>query len=628
MATTVALWHFDETKISQLPAESIGNVNPLIKGGAAVPAISTGVFGKARTFGPTAFFVARGTTGNESKLALIRSLTLEAVCKYTQNGAVQTICARGKDTSTAERRLFLWQLVRSGGQDFMRLSWQRKGGGLEQVDMLLPTNITGTGFHHFACVREWVSATSAMCTAYVDGVAIISVSSALADIDDGLDGEVAIGARWNGAAYVDTFNSDIDEVEISSGVRTPEEIRQRYRRLFYYPALGYQLQRSMLPPGESYSNVAESTVQRELMVEGFGLAQAWSHSAELREDWLPDRAWFNLDRWETLTGNAPLPADSIATRRDRVVSFLRKVHGYNKDQIKSALRETLGLADVDIAIVEASNMRRDDFAAGLGAYLTQEPRAGTITASGGDMRLQSALGTDIRWTRQTPAMDKAVRVRVGLPDGQLQSELAASFTITTLPINTYVGVFYLNLVSGDFEFCGIFNSGANRFFIQYIDQGPILGGTFGSSLALGAATNYWVRLRHVKGRTTCTPAYRLDGAGYDDGWIEPGITSAEPQRMAADPGWFGIAAFSTDAALAAALDVKCTEYRVWVPRWRGVFEWAVYRNPALAPTAYDRRVADATVKRIKPAQTHASVIEALTAIVDSPFSRVDGEPVG
>ena len=310
MGKTVALWRFDETATTQRCQDVVGNVLPLNwrsnDPDNDLPASVAGLVGRARMFSvsDTKAFAGRGVDAAAAgKLALRRSMTIEALCHYvTATDTAQTIIAHGLGNAVEERQTWFLQVVNVAGVDCLRFGWSAGDADISDTYTQaavpdLAITIPVTGWMYIAAVREWLSATEVQIHWHVNGEYVGTVISNDGQIEVGQDGEVTIGARFlpGGSDYEAYWANEIDQIRVSDGVRTAEEIRQIYRRIFVFSAYGLELLNALLPPGDAYSTAPTSQLQRELAVQGDGLGVAWSKAAELRDDFLPDRAWSFLD---------------------------------------------------------------------------------------------------------------------------------------------------------------------------------------------------------------------------------------------------------------------------------------------------------------------------------------------
>lgn len=625
-AVTAGLWRFDEQVASVRPVDLAGKIAPLgpVVGGS-IPPVATGMAGKARTF-TGAGFGFKGAEVVSEATRLRRSMTVEAIVKYAQNGARQVITCRGKKDGTAtERRLFSVSIIRTGGVDKLSFEWDRTSGTAAVVGDI--TFVPPSGWFYVAAVREWSSAALATVTAYVGYMAgdvpvftrLGSVTSTEADIEDGSGGEFTIGNRSNAGTYNTPYStaSGIDQLRLSSAARSAEELEHQFRSVFVYPGWGYDLLRALQPPGGAWSRALDSRVQLFFQVAGAGLGQAWSKAAELLNDFLPDRAWSFLDRWEAITRLSPRPFDTTQQRRDRVIGFLRKVQGYSRSAIATAVADLLAQLPGDVVIIENSNKLEDSFFS-VAAYWTIEPNAGTQGSTVGKVDLDSQVGDDARWTG---AAEVPVRMRTSVAN-DTEVEVIVSVTPNLNENGASCGLHVYNFVTHDAHLFGIQRSGgSNRWWHRTIVAG-VAADVVGAVIPAG--TVYWLRYHRLPGGTVDLQI-RVDGAGYDGPWttVFAGVTT-----IAASKDWAG-PFVSVDTSPATANNgADFLDFRAWCPRSRNVFEWFVWRDPTAPPTTYDRQGAQLVINKLKPAHTRGTIVESTGFIVGSPYCRVGGETVG
>jgi hypothetical protein len=584
---TSALFRFDETEAVFPPNDAAANVAPLTPVAAGQhPAVVTGAVGYARRF--AAGYAFKGTEAVVGSTLLRRSMTVQAILTYAENGGVQTLACRGKKTGTAaERRLFAVSIVRSGGLDVVRVEWDRSSGAAATVPDLtveLPST-----FFHLAVTRDWVSATEVLVTVYGNGEQLgAAVTSAHGDIEDGDAGELTVGARWNQTtlAYDSYYAGDVDELKVSNEALSAEEIKHEYRRMFVYPAELYDLTSRCLPPGVAFTTEPTSKLQRIVRMVR-----------------LP-----------------PTPGDRLATRRQRLTGFLQRIHGYSREQIKAALSQLLGLPPAQLVSVASSNMRTEAFAgASVPTYFTQEPNAGTLGVAGGKLDVDSQIGDDARWTAAA-AVPVRVRTSVAADEGM---EVIANVVANLAENGAMCGI-YVRSVSGNADHLfGLQRvAGVDRFFHRLIEGGVVTELVGGSPV--GMVTSVWLKLT-LQADGQFVFEYRSDGTTF-----EPiNLLAVGPvATFASAKDWTGVFVGCDTNPCTAANGMDVLDFRIWCPRARHVFQTFLYRDPLLAPTAYDRLGAQAVYNGMRPGHQQGTVIESLAFVVGSPYSRVDGEPVG
>lgn len=635
-AQTVALWSFDETNVGQYPIDRMGNVLPLMPvDGVTPPTVADGVRGLARMFGGDKAFTARGVVGRTHKLALTRSLTIEAILHYDQAGGAQFIVSHGNDEGGTDPERNTWgiHLNTNRGLTTLNIGWTGNDGVTKHSSAILIQGfavnlIPDDGWFYLAVVREWVAENEIITHAYVNGVLAGSATeTGSLPLEGGTDGELVIGAQWDvdGAEYVNFWNQEIDQLRISDGARSGEEVAQIYARMFVYPGFGYDVMRQLLPPGEAYSRDESSFIQRELQVEGDGIGYAWGKATELHDDHHPDRAWSQLERWERVTGLAPGTADSFAKRRERILGFLRKIHGYNRDGIKTSVQDLLDLDPDQIVIVESSNAREDNMQT-AGAYWELDRSDGvngTIAYNGGlnTLELSALSGGDSRWSY---GRDNAVKLRTTVPSWGQRSELIGFVRPSGLTTTgSHCGIYLQNRVSGMAIWFGVYNdAGTKRYAYQVInaagaapvvDTGVVSGGTY-----------FPLRMKESNGQLLLQIAAPDPTQGeYFLDWV----TMWTVDMFDAAVQWCGFHV-SCPVNPSVVLNRNIVYgLRLWCPRARHVFQAFIYRDPTIfGTTVYDRAGAQLVVNKVRPAHVSVLVIEALVALCDDPFTRVDGEP--
>lgn len=628
---TAALWRFDESQASYPSSDAVGDLAPLgpVVAGQT-PTVVAGALGNGMGFARQ-FASGFGLKALElvaDSLRLRRSVTFEAVLQYTQNAGRQVLVCRGKKTgTTTERRLFCLSLIRSGGVDKVSLEWDRTSGTAAVVGDI--TFTPPTGWFYLAVVREWTSTTSAVVRAYVGQMigdrpvfALVgSQTSAEADIEDGAGGETEVGCRFNngGGVYDSFYAGPVDTLRVSSAVRSAEELEHTFRRLFYFPALAYDLVKQCLPPGVAYSTDPTSRIQRWLQVLAEGAAIAWAKARELADYYQPDVAWSLLSRWETITRLSPRPGDTIDKRRQRVVGFLRRVQGYSRSKIRNGVFELLNTTVDNVVVVENSNLFVEDFASSIATYWATEANNGTAGISGGHLDLDSQTGDDARWnaSRMVP-----VRLRTSVAEDD-EVEVITSVTPALTDNGASCGLFVWNQVVNSAHLYGIQRvGGVNKFWHRKIEAGVATDVT---GVNVPAGTVFWLRLRRIAGGSNVELSYRVDGSGFDGPWT---VAFASVASFTAPMDWAGPCVVVDTNPAASNNGADFLDFRIWTPRQREVWQAYLYRDPTIVPTTYDRVGAQLVVDKMKPAHVNVTVIEALAALCDSPYTRVDGEPLG
>ena len=382
--TTAALFRFLEGEDEVRPVEALDRVTDLVElPTEAMPGIvqtdranENKLTSRGRAFGNDLALtgVDQVVGGVTDHTRLVRDVTIRAFIDWKienhNNGDNGVLCVRGKSivASDPERQLYGLEMERIDANNLrMRARWQDKTG--TQAVLAGAAFLKPAGFFHVAITRRWNTTTDILVRYYVNERLIGEETIAAAgDIGEGFGGTLIIGARNSSNPIVGftdfmPLDSVIDHISIEGDEMSADELRTDYRRQALHFVEGAALLRAYIPPGDTWNPNPDSLVQRWIAAEGDGLGDGLTEANRLRDDFLPDRAYGNaLARWEFITGLTPLPTDSVQTRRDRVLGFLRKVLGFSVADIKTALEPLFGLDSADIEIVEYDALRTDDFA--------------------------------------------------------------------------------------------------------------------------------------------------------------------------------------------------------------------------------------------------------------------------
>lgn len=612
---TAVVWHLDEPDGVQ-PSDAAGNVNDLAGVGTLTPPLrAAGIVGHGRKWAAGNGLGAKDFVAGATRLT--RTMAAEVIV-YPNGDGVRTLVQRGLNDGTGpEAILWALKLTVSGGTGTLQMAWQRAGGGAATVPGvsfdLPPPPPPDFPWIYVAAVRRWIAADEVGVDYYVNGVPVGSTSSSHGDIADGGDGTVLVGVTTSTPTSGMVVGDVIDEIRISNGERTAEEIRQVFRRLFVYTGWGRAMARSFLPPGTAYSQDPTSVVQREVAVEGDGMAHAWHLVDTLLDDYWPDRATQTLERWEGITRQEPHPSDFYADRRQRVVSHLSTVAGFSRPKILDAIAPLLDCLPTDLQVIEHSNRFEDVFAgSSLAAPWFTDAGGGAVSVSTGSVHLSFASGHDCRWdgTHET-----AARARIGL-DAWSSTEIRTFLSAATLA-NTgdIAGIFAWNSLLGDAHLFGVRWNGSA---LEFAHVGILAGvATLTSFVGAVPATPY-LRMRN-DGAGNVELSYAT--AGWDGPWTVVGSVAAAPVI-----DWSGLFLSSGGASPASASSAVFDEFRSWMPESVNVYLWYVFRDPILGGNP-DFRTAQALLEVLAPAHT-LGVIFGTLFLTDDPNSLTDNDILG
>jgi hypothetical protein len=630
---TVLLFPFDEP-IELNPADEMKNVNdpagdpngipPL-----TVPTVVAGRVGRARQFGANVGLLATERVADSTKLT--RDVTIECItaldaAKVTNGFHAILLRGKGKFFGDAETTLYgLGVLTTLGGAHVtLKMMWEEQGGfQFTDNGLDIPSRFLALPWVYLAAVRRWTAINSVAIDYYVNGELIGTTTTTHGDIGLGIGGHVVIGCvPLNATTYASFYIDALDALWVSSIARTAEQIRQRYLDIFERPATMYQLLRQLLPGGP-YSDDPGSAIQRELAVEGTGLALALGLTAELSDDFLPDRATRSLARWESMLRISPSPADTIPTRRNRVLGFLRKTHGFSRDEIVKALGVTLGLAEADIEILERSNRYEqsvfpNDIADDL--EWIGEPGAGLIGLNGAWRVLSIDDFVDARIAANF--VRKGPMARIGIGNGTGAEWRAKVAALNINEDGEGGGLFFQRAGSADLHLFGVRQvAGVRRFFTKTIVEGVETETVYGA-IAVPAMPVY-LRMREDNGNVEVSYAtVGFDGqntAGY--AWLVLGAVTG-----IGTPAWAGLF-FMSGSANSAAGEINFADVRLWCPNEREVFEWLVFADPALTANP-DLVGAQQQLDKMAPAHTIGTVARSKAFLADDDNSLCDRDPLG
>ena len=623
---TVALYGFLE--VDTPPVDDVGNLDDLLGDPTSTPELEIApiviseLTGRAREFG-----VDRGLIGSE-KIAdatrLIRDVTIRCFIDYAIGNAIDgdkgTIVARGKfDGSTAERIMFGLELERVSAVALrVRARWQ-VGVGLEAVVEGV-TFVKPTGIFHLAVVRRWIDTTTVDLT-YVLNDRAIGSETVISPTEigggiEGIGGSFLVGAVGDGTVGTyERFLPDdtiVPMLSVESDAVSVEELRQDVRRIVIHQVTGGTILRSFEPPGDTWTRRPDSRVQRWIASEGDGLGFALGEAERLRDDFLPDRAYGRaLERWEFVNGLAPLPRDSIADRRTRLLSFLRRVLGFQIDDIKFSLELVFGLDSADIDIVEYDALREDDFSlddileppfgGGPSKIWRTFQGAGTIAIPAASLDIDIAAGAESRW-ESADAPHRAASLSSAINGDVDGATLITEVTVTAIASpDTLAGhVFYTP--ARDAIFFGVIDNGVTRELVTF----TVLGGIVSAFTVV--TTPFAAGTFHLLSRYLGAGLY--DFQSSTTGPLGP-FSAATSFAGPTSPRWLGpVGVHRLDPGAGGALDVSFDDAQIHEPNGLRALGWQAFRDPGL-PGTFDLKAAQLQLLKQKPAHTRACAVTTL-----------------
>lgn len=621
----IILLHLDESAKLQ-PADALGNLDDL--------GTETGIVAPGRVSAWTGFgrqFLQASTNGliaadkSSNGTLLQRDMTIQALLSIALAGATgpQTIIARGTNDGTASERyaygLELEQQAAFPGFIEVRWFWQNSSGTIKtQAPGVFRSPGDGAEFM-LTATRRWQSSSVVVVRYYVNDVLIAELTSADGDISGGTTGHTTIGARKASGTYGRYLNGVIDELAVLDNELSLEEIRHTWKRLTEYQPGGVETFAGLMPPGARWYKDPGNDIGRKAKIVGQLLGLAVAGAEEVRALILPDAAPLErVARWEGILDLTARPGDSLDVRRARILGFLAREEGFNVPTIQQALSEPMALDPEDVQIIEFTNTVTDDFSGTIGSQWFDGQGAAWSIVSGA-LQAFAASGSDLRWeNHKTPFLFQTSEPFRLYLAGKLVS-------YATIPASSFMGLALHNRDVGEWLWFGIYNNGGTLQLGYRTAAAGAAPGAWTPLITPAAAAPYWLRI------ATSQLAGFTGGGPLTLSWSTDNVTFSSQQVSVggiAAGGWHyaGFTLFATVASTGADLTAKFDDFVLHTADSVSPFVWYAYRNPALAG-APDMAGADALVRRIKPAYTHAAAVAALSCICDDILNgRCDAGP--
>ncbi len=611
---------------SLLPSDAAGNLaDPTIPSGVARPAVvDDTILGFGRNFVRAS---AHGFLYDDAAddLLLTRAATVVALLRL--------------DTASLStgNKCVLFQRGRGGAGDQVAVGFQllvnhagNRNVSLQMFwDTVAGVRVTDVGqaiiwplgeFLLIAATREVVDGEFAV-RYQINGEAGTGETHAL-DCGGATAADVSVGMGMASAVYGDHLDGVLDYIEVLDEAVTPEEFELLWWRLAIAQPDGVTTMRRMVPPGV-YSQDPESRIQLELAAEGRALGYAKALARRLRHYGRPEKAWGEvLETWERLTGRAPLPGDSVAQRRARVLEHLGTVWTFSHADVKAQLEESLDLDSADIDILEYGNDFEEDFTAGT-------PSVHAVVEAGNGAWLSDAAAVAAGYQEFTASADDLKYGGIRDPNSGLylwplagdgrDAWVHGKVDVVTLPDDTVFGFAIGSRSSDDWIFIGIAATAGTQRVAALKYRNRILDGAL-TTLGIWASDPTFFRIFHdgagnylVKYGTSDANAIAHAGVAIADGPTAP--------------GWAGLCAVSRGQAGTVTGVVRFDDFFVHAPFGRSRFNWYAYRDPGL-PGGPVMEKARAVVAKIKPANTSASAVQLTNVLCDDPTRLTDREPIG
>lgn len=623
-----------------MPSDVAGGLKDLAPPAAHdAPASVSSWTGLGREFvpaGPTALIAV---DQDDADTLVTRDCTIQALLTLNLAAAsgVMTLFCRGIGGSTSEYYAAGLELENQGGANHgkidVRWFWATAAGTLKtQTAATFMWPGDGVPFL-LTATRRWVSSTEVVIRYFVDEQLVSEVTSVDGDIGGGTTGTTSIGARRTSGTWGRYFSGTIDQLQVIAAEVSPEEIAATWARLAIHQPDGVARMAALSPPGAPWFTDRGSRIARLGKCVGQLLALPAALAEQLRANWLPDRADADtLARWEALLGLAPKARDSLDVRRTRVVAFLRRDNGYSVPQIQAALSGPFDLDAEDVELIEFTPTVTDGFATLETERWHLEPAAARWSIVSGRLRLSALSADAARWDesyREPVHARTALYVASGgVPERQAAARRGCIVqvkmdNISTVPSETLVGLMLYSFVSGDALWFGILNDGGYwklgyRSFVSGVASSFTEMENFGPS----DPTSY---LRATSSSTvdgTWTLEFlasSFDGAALFSATVALGA--------AFEPDYAALAAYKDDTSFGANFSADFDDFLARSPQSERAYAWYAYRDPG-DPGAPDMIGANKTVRKLRPAHTHAAAISSRSLLCDDEGSGCDLGPMG
>jgi len=639
---SLVLWKLNEPAAGVFASDFRGNVPDLdAPSGVTRPdVVLGGITGFGRVFEGTRFIEAPDTN---LKLKLNREITIQMLVRFdlaAQDGAgvPGTVLSLGFRDSSAEDLQFSIELDVSDlptNRANVIMRWEDSTGTLETtntgVDFIWPLDEAGTEkVLLITVVRDWRSSTEVIVRYYANDLFLGKDNSAQGDISGAAGAKVTMGSRGDGAGgNENNLRATVEAVVVFDRVMTAEEVRQIARLISVHDPAGYALMRASVPKN-AYSTDPESTIQKELFVDGQAWGRVKGKIAEMNDDFLPDRAWFSLSDWENVLALPPNPGDSFGPRRNRILSFFRAAKGHQIQPIKDALAAPFDIQPSQVEVLEFTELLEDDFTAKIADFWQQVPDGHAITNPAGTLKIAASSGVNHTWALS--GSDHAPYVKANIDRDEIESEAdpskdaEVSVLIDTDVLGTddetIAGVAFYDQVANDLLIWGIFKTGGT----VKLGHVEILGGVQSAIVDDGAAPARPFHLNMKFNGLTAGATYELGTATAAARNVITSVVSGTAGPN--DPTFVLLGVFGLVSGGPTGTDsLEFDNFRLFTPRGLRVFSWFGFRDPTL-PGSPDMPGARKLVTRIKPAHSQGSAVQTKALLCDDPDSLCDDGPLG
>lgn len=621
---TILMLPFEESASTAPIGDAAEQLSPLVVDGTGMPESVDAWTGRGRDFVADDSEGVAATDADDGLTLAVRDCSIEWLGTIRSSSGApwpRCIIARGKSGSAAERvnyRLELHLLAVPANPVHLeaRLVWEDIGGTevspANGATFLAPDEDVEV----YLVATRRVELERVVTRYYLDGALVGEAEEAVGSVGGATTGTTSVGMAWDGAAWADFFDGIMDELRVVDYELSPEEVRATWDRMTVHQPNAVAAASSSMPPGSRWGSDPSTRWGKLVRVAGEVVGQGLSQLEELRQNWLPDRAYLGwIERWENLLAASPGPRDSLDVRRGRVVDLLRRSNGFANPQIQDALEEAFDLDAADIELIEFSNQITDDFT-------TIEEARWMVDGDwvgDGSLAVNLSDGGSAQW----PAPGGYERVWCVTPLSSGRGRLVLQAKIDSyagnIPSTATVGLFLMNRVSKNALWFGVKNDGGTNK-LGYVKNVDGVLSAFTVIQNPAPAEPMWLRIM----RAPTTKASE-DGASttYSLDWSTTngvtGFTETVVADLLDDPEWGGFGVHSTASwGASAGLGCEFDDLVLITPRGTRPFHWYAYRDPGL-PGSPNMARAHALVLRYRPAHTEAAAIASLEVLCDDPL---------
>jgi hypothetical protein len=629
---TLVLLHLDEAIDEFHEHDAAGGLADLTASGFAAPAVVDALCGKGREFDGAATGLSAGDAAGADTVTT-RDATVQILLALgSLSSAPWALYYRGANSGDPAEYVNLGidleKLASPPNHFAATLVWNDAAG----VEKRQPSGVfvydTVGEFVLLTATRRWVSSTEVVCRYYLGDRLLDEVTSADGDIAGDTLATTVLGVRGDGAAGWERFFEGIlDEVKVTNYEMSAEEVRASWARMTTYADRGARTLALHMPPGSRWGEDGTNW-GRMTKIAGRGLGMAWAKSDELRDNFLPDRAYQGIDnendigRWERLFGIAPGGHDSLDQRRARVVEEVARINGYSREQVADYVARALDLTADQVEILEFPNQWRDEFATAIDAIRWTAVQ--TWTHSGSSAAAAIGGGGDARYS--TPNFN---RFRLETPLESARGRMVVETVVAyALPASTMAGLSLLARGERTGLWFGVYHTGGVDKVGYFLVTDGVAAAFVEMDATAPALFCYLRATRDPTGRDAVDSAatvWRLEWSADGVTWDHADITIA-----AFEPTTAGPSVFSTATWAAGAYQALFDYWYQDTPQGRVPFCWYVWRDVGTYGAGNpDVGLARALVRAVKPAETHGSAITSRALLCGDPVDGCcDAGPLG